>query len=191
MHGVKYNPYKRLNVEHKSFKENNICNTIFLHTHFRYLYYSDWGSSPAVIRTDLDGGNPLTIMTSSTVSNPNGLCIHSNKLYVSDSNFNSRIQSSFIASYDLDTGATSVILSGDRIGIPFGLVSDDHTLFYADWVDLERETGMLVSYDLQHGVKSIVKSSLTNPTGVMLLSLHQHQGRRGNAASDDFDCFLT
>ena len=51
---------------------------------YRFLYYTDWGSSGAVIRTALDGSNPVEIIRD--MDNPNAVLISkSGDIYVLDS----------------------------------------------------------------------------------------------------------
>jgi len=56
---------------------------------YRYLYYTDWGKTASVVRTRLDGSSPTVIK--SGLNNPNGIAIIGSKIYVTDSNYKTRI----------------------------------------------------------------------------------------------------
>ena len=52
------------------------------------------------MRADLDGQNAVEIRSPGHVSNPNGLALHGQWLYLVDSNYNSRVASPYLAVYD-------------------------------------------------------------------------------------------
>jgi len=56
---------------------------------YRYLYYTDWGKTASVVRTRLDGSSPKVIKVD--LNNPNGIAVIGNKLYVTDSNYKTRV----------------------------------------------------------------------------------------------------
>ena len=51
-----------------------------------YLYYSEWGHKPQVVRMNLDGTN-ATVVAHHNVSNPNGLAVYDGTLFLADSNY--------------------------------------------------------------------------------------------------------
>ena len=56
---------------------------------FRYLYFTDWGSEPKVVRTLLDG-TEAEILKEEGLSSPNGLTVDNGQLYLTDSNYNNK-----------------------------------------------------------------------------------------------------
>ena len=52
------------------------------------LYYTDWGSQAAVVRTSLDGTSPEVIQTG--LDNPNSVYVMQDKVYVVDSHYKTR-----------------------------------------------------------------------------------------------------
>ena len=73
-----------------------------------------------MIRSDLDGSHPITLMTSENVSNPNGLCVKDGKLYVTDSNYNHRLRTPQVSVMDL-SGDAFVVHSTADMKIPYGV----------------------------------------------------------------------
>lgn len=57
----------------------------------RFLYVSDWGASPKIVRLDLDGRNPYVLPVS--VENPNGIANVGNVVYFTDSHYGSAVRS--------------------------------------------------------------------------------------------------
>ena len=54
-----------------------------------YLYYTDWGETASVVRTRLDGTSPTVVMIG--LNNPNGIAIIGSKIYVTESNYKTRV----------------------------------------------------------------------------------------------------
>jgi len=64
----------------------------------RYLYYTDWGKTASVVRTRLDGSSPTLIKKD--LNNPNGIAVVGGKIYVTDSNYRTRVPASARTSMD-------------------------------------------------------------------------------------------
>jgi len=83
---------------------------------YRYLYYTDWGKTASVVRTRLDGTSPTVIRMG--MSNPNGIAVLGNKIYVTDSNYKTRVprnartsQDGSLYSMNLDGSGWTDVLS--------------------------------------------------------------------------------
>jgi len=83
----------------------------------RYLYYTDWGKTASVVRTRLDGSSPTVIK--SGLNNPNGIAIIGSRIYVTDSNYKTRIppnartaKDGSLYSMTLTGGSWTDVLSG-------------------------------------------------------------------------------
>ena len=55
----------------------------------KFLYVSDWGDEPKVVRMDLDGQSAFILPIN--VQNPNGLALNGHNLYVVDSHLKSAV----------------------------------------------------------------------------------------------------
>jgi len=58
---------------------------------YRYLYYTDWGKTPSIVRTLLDGSSPTVLKVGGGLNNPNGIAIIGTKIYVTDSQYKTRV----------------------------------------------------------------------------------------------------
>ena len=119
-----------------------------------------------MFRTDLDGENQVTIVNSSQVSNPNGIAVYSNILYLVDSNYNQRVSFPYLGAYDMREETFRILESYD-IFIPFGVAASGQRVFYADWVTTEPNTGALYEYDLRQESSRLIASHMGNPTGLV------------------------
>jgi len=66
---------------------------------YRHLYYTDWGKTASVVRTQLDGSNP-TVIKKDGLNNPNGIAIANNTIYVTDSHYKTRVPANARTSQD-------------------------------------------------------------------------------------------
>ena len=73
-----------------------------------------------MMQSELDGSNPITLMTAENVSNPNGLSVKDGKLYVTDSNYNHRLRNPQISAFDI-SGEALVVHSTADMKIPYGI----------------------------------------------------------------------
>ena len=94
---------------------SHVCSVC--HTKHRYLYYTDWGTTASVVRTRLDGSSPKVLK--SRLDNPNGIAVTSNRIYVTDSHYKTRVpanarsaQDGSLYSMNLDGTGWTDVLSG-------------------------------------------------------------------------------
>jgi len=92
------------------------------------LYYTDWGKTPSVVRTRLDGSNPTVIKKD--LNNPNGIAVTGSKIYVTDSNYKTRFPPS--ARSAVDGSLYSMNLDG------------------TNWVDELRSAGTKLKVSTEH-----------------------------------------
>ena len=57
------------------------------------MYYTDWGATPAVVRTDLDGSNAVVLRVG--LDNPNAITTLGNHVYVVDSHHKTRASDNY------------------------------------------------------------------------------------------------
>jgi len=94
----------------------SVCNA------YRYLYYTDWGTTASVVKTHLDGSSPRVIKQG--LDNPNGIVVTSNKIYVTDSHYKTRVPDNArdvkygsLYSMDLDGNGWINVLSGTQLKV--------------------------------------------------------------------------
>lgn len=106
-----------------------------------HLYYTDWGKTASVVRTQLDGSNP-TVIKKDGLNNPNGIAIANNTIYVTDSHYKTRVpanartsQDGSLYSMNLNGGGWTDELSTvtTKLKTPFGLTANGRLLYVSDW----------------------------------------------------------
>ncbi|XP_076810906.1 uncharacterized protein LOC143453455 [Clavelina lepadiformis] len=108
----------------------------------RFLYVSDWGNHPKIVRYDLDGKHPQVLDID--VENPNGLALDGNILYVTDSHAKSAIigengtviygEPPKMIQY-FTSRYKDFEMTGISMEVPFGLTFDlkKNRLYFTDW----------------------------------------------------------
>ncbi|XP_013382434.1 low-density lipoprotein receptor-related protein 4-like [Lingula anatina] len=146
----------------------------------RYLYYSDWGDRAAIMRTDLDGGNPEKIGTSQ-VSNPNSILIEGNHLYYVDSQYKDSTLSAGLHSVDLRTQTTSK--KNVNLKVPFGLAKDSSTIYISDW-----GSSSLVTYNDETAETATRLSGLGKIMGLLVTPVTAPTSVPSTMPCRDSDC---
>ena len=96
----------------------------------RKMYWSDWGSSPKIEKSNMDGTDRTTIISSGlTWVNSLALDLKKKVLYWCDASLN------LIERMDLEENNRVVVLNltSDKYHHPFGLALYQDTLFWTDW----------------------------------------------------------
>jgi hypothetical protein len=66
----------------------------------RWLFFGDWGRSPKIVQSRLDGSHAEVILEAN-LSNPNGLAFHDGRLFLADSNYDNRTAGPRLKVYDV------------------------------------------------------------------------------------------
>ncbi|XP_077531619.1 vitellogenin receptor Yl-like [Haemaphysalis longicornis] len=100
---------------------------IVVHPENRTMYWTDWGSAPAVLRSNMDGTNVQAIV-STDLGWPNGLSLDSpaNRLYWCDA------KHSKLEYIDLATMKRTSVLN-EALYHPFALAVFEDTIYWSDW----------------------------------------------------------
>ncbi|XP_070576042.1 low-density lipoprotein receptor-related protein 4-like isoform X2 [Ptychodera flava] len=122
-----------------------------------YLYYSDWGVEAAIVRTDLDGQNPVVIH-SQNVDNPNAIALTSSLMYFIDSHVTSNSPPT-LESSNLD--GTNRISISFPMKIPFGLDINNDMVYWSDWNETAIYKGNLIS-----GVSEKLVDNILDPMAI-------------------------
>ncbi|XP_013392591.1 uncharacterized protein LOC106160517 [Lingula anatina] len=130
-----------------------------------YLYYTDWGKHPKVIRTELDGANPA-VLRDTNISNPNSLSLYQGKLYMVDSNYNRKARRPYVAVYDTETGIWND-MEGPLVNVqvPLSIASFGQHIVLSEWTGQQKDMGRLTIYNMDSG-ESQNLSVYGNPTGL-------------------------
>lgn len=113
-----------------------------------YLYFTDWGSEPKVVRTLLDG-TEAEILKDEGLSSPNGLTVNNGQLYLTDSNYNNKTSGAQILVFSTATNEWKQINLMENIKIPMGIAVRDDILYYTDWFVENDGYGFILLYNLQ------------------------------------------
>lgn len=113
---------------------------LWIDTDHNHLYYTSWGSQASVVRTNLDGTEPLVVLQN--MDNPNGLAVGpGGKLYVIDShdktnrgneNYPRAKKEGTLYKSDKD-GTDLAEVSGLSLELPFGLAVSSDKIYISDW----------------------------------------------------------
>jgi len=97
---------------------------------YGYLFITDWGRVPRILRYQMDGSDPKTLVTNK-VGWPNGITIDYavNKVYWIDARYD------YIASVDYDGGNRKTLIKGKKyVPHPFALTMDETYIYFTDWL---------------------------------------------------------
>ncbi|KAI8520240.1 hypothetical protein Bbelb_034970 [Branchiostoma belcheri] len=140
--------------------------SIVLDMQARHMYITDWGEEPKILRADLDGRDPQTIV-SSEMENPNGLAISEGKLYWVDSHVKSGENSTgTLEQADLDGTNRAVLMQDVPLHIPFGLAVQDSTVYWTAWG--QDGTGAVFQGNSRTGDHRVVVGGLGDPMAVTI-----------------------
>ncbi|XP_077982993.1 uncharacterized protein LOC144437838 [Glandiceps talaboti] len=124
-----------------------------------YMYYTDWNVNPGIVRTDLDGQNPLVIQ-SQNVENPNGIALTPSNMYWVDSHYDSGLAATLEYS-DLDGNNRVEVTHSFPIKVPFGIDVSNNKVYWSDW----NETAIFEG-DLLTGIHKQLVGNVIDPMGV-------------------------
>ena len=117
-------------MEQSAIIEDNNDNPRGLAIHYRenLLFYSDWGSKPAIVRIGLDGSDRVELVTED-ISWPNGVAVDQvlNQVYWSDAKLDR------LEAINLDGSGRRIVLDGMHLLHPFSLAIFEDTLYWSDW----------------------------------------------------------
>jgi sugar lactone lactonase YvrE len=132
-----------------------------------YMFYSDWGANPQIVRTNLAGSDAVTLTTPGSTQWPNGIAIdHTNKwLYWTDA------QANTIKRMKFDGSAGELVLQ--RVEQPFGIDFHDDHLYWSQWGDNSLYSVSLSSSSIED--RRPVRM-VTNPSRIYGLA-YVHQNR--------------
>ncbi|XP_078689114.1 uncharacterized protein LOC144920665 [Branchiostoma floridae x Branchiostoma belcheri] len=140
--------------------------SIVLDMQARHMYITDWGEEPKILRADLDGRDPQTIV-SSEMENPNGLAISEGKLYWVDSHVKSGENSTgTLEQAGLDGSNRAVLMQDVPFHIPFGLAVQYSTMYWTAWG--QDGTGAVFQGNSGTGDHRVVVGGLGDPMAVTI-----------------------
>ncbi|XP_019628781.1 PREDICTED: low-density lipoprotein receptor-related protein 4-like, partial [Branchiostoma belcheri] len=140
--------------------------SIVLDMQARHMYITDWGEEPKILRADLDGRDPQTIM-SSEMENPNGLAISDGKLYWVDSHVKSGVNSTgTLEQAELDGTNREQLLQDVPFHVPFGLAVQGSTVYWTAWG--QDGTGAVFQGNSGTGDHRVVVGGLGDPMAVTI-----------------------
>ncbi|CAN7984630.1 unnamed protein product, partial [Ixodes hexagonus] len=150
-----------------------------------YLFVADWGASPRVLRTFLDGSHLEVLASGAGVERPRGLSLDllGNRLFWVDSG------SRYVASANLDGGDRRLVLHGEAVLPDPVLVA-----VYKDWIyvaDAHRKQLLMASKHDGSGLQVLGKE-LTAISALKVYAASSQQGSNGcsgNAPNCSHFCF--
>ena len=133
---------------------------------YRRLYWTDWGSSPRIETAFLDGTN-RDVVIDKDILRPNGLTIdiENQVIFWCDAGL-VRIES-----VNLRNKTRRVIVSGSRVGHPFGITHFKEFVFWTDW-----SKQAIVRAELQTGKIRYIRDRLSGLMGIEMYDKSRQKG---------------
>ncbi|KAK3580303.1 hypothetical protein CHS0354_003537 [Potamilus streckersoni] len=145
-----------------------------------YLYYTDSGLTPKVMRCHLDGSQPQ-ILLDTGLSDPCGVAIGGHKVFVVDSNFDNKTTYPSIQEYD-PLQSTWRDLGIQALEFPQSIAVHMGTVFVSDWSSVNSDKGFIRSFYLNHtAVVDDIREG-NKPSGLLVASV------KLNSRDEDLNC---
>jgi len=92
------------------------------------MFWTDWGTNPAILKAGMDGSTPLPIVNSQ-LRWPNGIAVDhgASRIYWMDAN------TDIIETTTFDGGDRQIVSTSAPIRHPFGLDVFENSIFWSDW----------------------------------------------------------
>ncbi|KAL3858987.1 hypothetical protein ACJMK2_009231, partial [Sinanodonta woodiana] len=145
-----------------------------------YLYYTDSGLTPKVLRCHLDGSQPQVLLDTG-LSDPCGVTIWGHKVYVVDSNSDNETTYPSIQEYD-PLQSTWRDLGIQALEYPQSIAVHMGKVFVSDWSSGNSDKGFITSFYLNHtaNVDTVIEGN--KPSGLLVASV------KLNSKDQDLNC---
>lgn len=145
-----------------------------------WFYWTDWGRTPRIIRTTLDGLNSTTLH-STNLRWPNGLAIDraAQKLYWVDADLY-KIESS-----NTNGSGRTQLTTIEEGSLAFSLAYHNHQLFWSDWISHSIKVAPL---DRPQDHAAILSSLQQNPVGLTVFTAESQPLGTNPCADDNGGC---